>query len=255
MLIQSVTEIKADAALAGGPDLGQDLHVVVHDAVRSGRSHMRDDVAGAQHVEQDGQRGIGIADVNHHRQAGSLGGFDGPAEDFLILVAGDELRQARFHADDPIAIHLNGGDGFSDVGVIEVIDELGNAAGKVPQAADVEHDAHTIVRRDGELIDQHLDVVGPAGARVHHGGDPGRKELGRRKFGVAGMDMNVDQTGDDQPIRRIENLGIAGIKVRRYRGNRVAGDTDVHHLVDVVGGVDHPSTANDQVKGGFGCRV
>ena len=69
--------------------------------------------------------------------------------------------------------------------------------------------------------------------------------------GAAPIDVGVqiDQAGGDDVARHVAHVGSGiGLELVSDHGHLAAGEGDIRHGVELLGGVDHPTAAQDQIE-------
>jgi hypothetical protein len=92
---RAVPDIEEDAALAGLPDGGAHLTVVIEHALGAAMVAVGDDIAGAEHGEQFRERHCGAAHMDHRRLAARLGHLPGAPQRLAALRAIAIARSTR----------------------------------------------------------------------------------------------------------------------------------------------------------------
>src|SRR5579863_5698964 len=100
----AVAEIEFDATAPRGHYLGEDMALVINDAVRRRRKHVGHDIAGFEKRQKLWQRRYGLTHVDHHGDVEGRRRLLRAAQDFVIVLPSHVAGEPGFDSDDHVAV-------------------------------------------------------------------------------------------------------------------------------------------------------
>ena len=253
---EAVAEVEQDAAGAGVGDAGLEFTAGVAEGGTVAGVGVGEDVAGAEVVEDFGDVGRGVADVDHELEFVVVAEFAGDAEELgavasvhvgadldldteeAVGVRGDDVG-GGFHAGAGVAYGVGGG---VAVGGVEVDEAEYAGLGAVD---DVAAEAAGVVVGEAAGIDPGSD----AGA----GGDGVGVDAGDGAAAEVDVGVEVDEAGDDVEAGSVDDFaGLAGVEAGGDGGYLAVADGDVGAGGKAACGVADVAMADEQVPGAIG---
>jgi hypothetical protein len=61
--------------------------------------------------------------------------------------------------------------------------------------------------------------------------------------------VQIDQAGSDDIVRHVAHIGSGiGLELASDHGHLAAGEGDIRHNVELLGRINHPAAAQDQIE-------
>ena len=162
------------------------------------------------------------------------------------LDADDEVAVGLGHLDRVDRIHQPELLALADHDPLREAEDAGMRDVQIGEDAD-------LARLDHVLAEAR-EIARAGAAGVDRGGDAGgaAELLGvDAERGAAPIDVGVqiDQARRDDVARHVAHVGSRiGLELVSDRGHLAAGKGDIRHGVELLGGVDHPAAAQDQIE-------
>ncbi len=198
-----------------------------------------------------------MVDMRHQRHADLLGDLERDVERHDPRGAGGVQADAHLDADDEVAIGLGHADGvdrihqphllaLADHDPLREAEDAGMRDMQIGQNADLARLDH--------MLAEAREIARPGAAGVDRRGDAGgaAELLGvDAERGAAPIDVGVqiDQAGGDDVARHVAHIGSRiGLEPVSDHDHFAGGEGNIRHGVELLGGVDHPAAAQDQIE-------
>ena len=238
-------------------------HHLLHRALRGGRrvgkrpEGMGQNVARTQACDHLLIARRRMVDMRHQRHADLLGDLKRDVERHDSRGARGVLAYPHLDADDEVAIilrHLDRVDRIHQPELLALADHDPMREAEDAGMRDVQISENAHLTRLDHVLAEAREIARAGAAGVNRRGNAGgaAELLGiDAKRGAAPIDMGVqiDKAGGDDVTRHVAHVG-SGVDLERGsdRDHLAVGEGYVHHGVELLGRVDHPTAAQHQIE-------